>query len=168
MTSPVVGRRNWVLLDSRAGTRCVVVSADGQVADRLGAYALTCVRKRELLRCNDRFAGGPLPHNEMTAKRVENLLSGSCCYAFYAKPTHAVKIGRAADVLRRWSEIEHGSGMPIQLLMVWKTDSNKSFEKTLHERFAAHRGIGEWFSADEVLPALIADARTALTLKPRK
>jgi hypothetical protein len=39
-----------------------------------------------------------------------------------------------------------------------ETSDHKSFETTLHDRFAAYRGLGEWFSADEVLSALIDEA----------
>jgi hypothetical protein len=141
-------RRSWVALDSSGAlVRCVVKSANGKVLARLGAYELACVKKRR-----------PTASEETIAKRVVDLLSGNCCYAFYAKPNHAVKIGLASNVLRRWSELEHGSGMPLQLLMVWKASDCKSFEKRLHNRFVAYRGLGEWFSADEVLAALIAEA----------
>jgi hypothetical protein len=142
-----VARRSWVAFDKNANARCVVRSADGPVLARLGAYELACVKKRR-----------PTPADQKVAERVVDLLSGNCCYAFYAKPSHAVKIGLTSNVLKRWSELEHRSGMPLQLLMVWKTHDCKSFEKRLHDRFAAYRGLGEWFSADEVLPGLINEA----------
>jgi Meiotically up-regulated gene 113 len=154
-----MSRRSWISLNGYGNTRCVVKFADGTDIARLGAYELTCVKKRELIRRgNDPWAVGPLPHDVVTAKRVAHLLSGNCCYAFYAKPTHAVKIGWATNLLRRWSEHEHGSGMPLQLLMVWKTNDYKSFETKLHDRFAAYRGLGEWFSADGILAGLINEA----------
>jgi Meiotically up-regulated gene 113 len=146
-----VARRSWVALDKGGAlTRCVVKSADSKVLARLGAYELSTLKKRR-----------PTPTEEKIAARVAALLSGNCCYAFYAKPNHAVKIGLASNVLRRWWELEHGSGMPLQLLMVWKTDDPRSLEKKLHGRFVAHRGLGEWFSAGEVLPALIDEAAVA-------
>jgi hypothetical protein len=135
MGTPAAARRSWIALDNRTNTRCIVKSADGPVLARLAAYQLAAVRKRR-----------PTRFDEVTAERVKSLLSGSCCYAFYAKPSHAVKIGLASDVLKRWSELEHRSGMLLQLLMVWKTNDHKSFEKQLHDRFSAYRRLGEWFT----------------------
>ena len=154
MTAPPARRRSWVALD-RFNTRCVVKSAGGEVLARIGAYELACFKRCGTRRV-ERLVSEPT-QQEVVTERVAKLLSGNCCYAFYAKPSHAVKFGLASNVLRRWSELEHGSGMPLQLLMVWKADAPGRFEKQLHDRFAAHRGLGEWFSADNVLPALIAE-----------
>ena len=88
------------------------------------------------------MGGAPLPHGVRTAKNVGLLLSGNCCYALYAKPIHAIKIGLASDVLKRWAQIEHRCGMPLQLVMVWKTDDHRNFEKNLFDKFAPYRGFG--------------------------
>lgn len=58
--------------------------------------------------------------------------------------TRRVKIGRASDVHRRWSELQAASGEDL-VLYAWAKDCG-DFEVPLHEHFAEHRMHGEWFS----------------------
>lgn len=138
-------RRSFVALD-RANTRCIVVDRAGSVAARLTAYELSLLRRQaEVL--------GSTEWERIS--RVVAMLESPCCYSFYAKPTHMIKFGMAQNVIRRWREIENRSGMPIQLTTVWLTDHPRALEKRIHTRFATSRGIGEWFDAESVIPALI-------------
>lgn len=57
--------------------------------------------------------------------------------------TRRIKIGRANDAIRRYSELQAGSGED-QILYAWAHDSGY-LENALHERFVDHRLHHEWF-----------------------
>ena len=142
-------RRSYVQLDS-AGTRCIVMNDQGTLTVRLSAYELSLLK---------RSARGS--NEEQRRAAMVATLSGPCCYAFYAKQTHMVKIGMTQNVIRRWAEVENRSGMAIQLMAVWHTAEPRRYERSLHDRFSAWRGLGEWFAADEVIRLITEEMRGA-------
>lgn len=80
---------------------------------------------------------------------------GECCYALYSKRSGLVKLGRTLTLLSRWRSLETGCGMPLELLVVWKTPESKTLESRIHSKFAASRTIGEWFESAGVIGHLL-------------
>lgn len=162
-------RRNWVALDAH-DTRCVVLDDQHNVAHRWRAYPLNVARTllaHDLHRWS--LMGSP-PREYKDALYVYRALGGGCCYALHCKATDLVKVGRTSNLFGRWAYLEAECGNPLQLVAVWRVADCNSFEQALHERFAAHRVSGEWFSADPVLAflhAAVARPRTAPASLPQ-
>lgn len=68
-----------------------------------------------------------------------------------------VKIGLAADVKKRCSQLQVASPTTLALLGVVGTDDVRRLEVDLHRRFSALRDRGEWFRLTKSLRATIAD-----------
>lgn len=76
----------------------------------------------------------------------------NCCKAkkqemhtYFIRCGRRVKIGRSADVLKRFAALQTASPQKMKLLLVVAGDR----EKELHERFVRHRLHGEWFRLSE-------------------
>jgi hypothetical protein len=149
-------RRNWVVLDKRL-TSCVVLDRHGNVRHKLCAYELYCARTANACQLNAYYVA-PGPLGVETARRIRQALYGECCYAFYCKVTHSVKLGRTSDLFARWAKLENQGGRPLQLVAVWQASDCCHHERGLHERFSECRRLGEWFAAEPVLSALRAIA----------
>lgn len=157
-------RRSWVALDPR-GTRCVVLDDKGVVQSALSAYELSRAREADAYTlAHYRDARRP-SHAVRVTLRAVAALTGECCYGFYCKPTKQVKIGRTADVFKRWSQLESSAGRPLQLVAAWKTDQSRELERDLHKHFADARRMGEWFTAEPVLTELREATLTYRTTK---
>jgi hypothetical protein len=163
-------RRNWVALDTH-NTRCVVLNDKHNVKTRLSAYALTGARRLTAYDLSRyQLASSPYPHQFETAIRTYRMLDVACCYAFHCKATDSVKLGCTTKLFRRWSKLETDGGRLLQLVAVWQTDDFRGCESVLHERFAQHRRIGEWFDAAPVLLMLretIASHQAAVSAAAR-
>ncbi len=156
-------RRNWVSLDAH-NRRCVVLDGEHRVRRTFGAYELAAARRLTAydLREPALRYGGPLPHRLQAGIQTYRALDVASCYAFHSKATSSVKIGRTTKPFSRWAKLETEGGRPLQLVAVWHVPDCRSFERTLHQSFAAYRGLGEWFSAGEVLASLRADVQAWL------
>lgn len=152
------GRRTFVYLHSNISAAVL----DGRTEKLLAAYRafdMTCLRK---LANNERAwrdsdMPSPSATNELSrGRRAAEHITGDVCYAFYSQKSNAIKIGRTGQLLKRWASLETASGMPLQLLLIWRTADSRDLEALLFHRYAAHRGIGEWFEADRTLPDLQA------------
>jgi hypothetical protein len=96
---------------------------------------------------------------EPDAEQIRAALTRPCCYALYAKSSRSVKIGLTTDIFHRWAQIEHASGMTLNLLALWITDHPAALEKQLHRKFARNRRrVGEWFVPAQVI-AYLRDVR---------
>lgn len=145
-------RRSWIALDARS-TRCIVLNCDGKMVHRLTAYELTTARNASAydLRAEHYTLG---PHKLETARRIRQTLRAECCYAFYCKATDSVKLGRTTNIFKRWAHLENQGGRLLQLVAVWQATNCSKHERELHDQFAAHRRIGEWFDAAPILADL--------------
>lgn len=76
-------------------------------------------------------------------------------YFVRARDTDMIKIGRAADVKQRISDLQVACPYPLDLLVSVVGD----FEKHAHKRFKTSRLHGEWFS----LSGVIATIRSTYT-----
>ena len=79
-----------------------------------------------------------------------------------------VKIGITRDILRRLSQLRHGSPNPMSL--IWLIHGDKRTEQALHKRFSEVRQRGEWFDVSEDMRGFLASRvnspmRPALLLK---
>lgn len=66
-----------------------------------------------------------------------------------------IKIGRADDVAKRLAGLQ--TSRPDKLLILAAAPGSTQQERELHDRFAAHRVKGEWFSPVAELMQLVAD-----------
>lgn len=82
----------------------------------------------------------------------EETLRPRSVYFVHAKTARTVKIGITYDVAGRLKNLQSSCPIPLELARVIENASLET-EKELHERFAAHRLHGEWFS-EEVLKLL--------------
>ncbi|TXH09157.1 MAG: hypothetical protein E6R04_08965 [Spirochaetes bacterium] len=89
-------------------------------------------------------------------------LNGSVCYVLYNAVTSRVKIGQSDRFHRRWRSLEMGSGCHLHPLVLWQTDRPGAVEARLHQMFRDARGVGEWFEASAVIPALLDACRRAV------
>jgi len=149
VTLPALARSS-VALDSR-NTRCIVMEADDTVMWRLNSYMLRCARTVRAYELR-----GPATSRAEAARCALDILDEHCCYCLFDRAAGLVKIGFTSNVFRRWAGLEAETGTPLQLVAVWQTDADKcrALERRLHERFAAARQSGEWFTAGPVLSAL--------------
>lgn len=143
--------RSFVTVDAD-GARCRVLNPRDVVIQRIGAsgfrYAHSIVAGTER-RIRE---GIERPSREqLLGLSVRGLLEQDGCYALYCNTRKQVKIGKAKNVLRRWSNLETQSGCWLQLVAMWPTSDNSKRERDLHERFADARLIGEWFEPEPVL-----------------
>lgn len=166
------GRRTWVYLGAQ--TSCVIWGqqrpfgrwSHWDVAHRAFSYEMTCVLKlpsdRDLRNMQEWDDG--LSRDVRLGLNIADLVRGDVAYTFYSRPSHAVKIGRTTDILRRWAKLENESGQLRQLLCLWRCPSSRDMERELHGRWSQHRTVGEWFSADPVLADLreLATGTTAV------
>lgn len=60
-----------------------------------------------------------------------------------------VKIGIAADVLRRLAMLQISSPRKLELIRRWSCENARQLEDLLHRRFATYRRSGEWFELPE-------------------
>lgn len=82
-------------------------------------------------------------------------------YVMHNPRTGLTKIGIAFDVDERRRSLEYASGCPITVLAAHEgTAARVSIaEMELHERYAAHRAIGEWFDLPtDVVNALVSES----------
>lgn len=81
-------------------------------------------------------------------------------YFIEAEESGLIKIGRAANPIRRLAAMQTGSAEPLRLARTIRTDDDKHLERELHRRFAADRVRGEWFDpSDDLLKfAWVVDA----------
>lgn len=144
--------RAFVHLDKRL-TRCVVLTSDHTATHKFSAFEISAARKATAYDLRAMRSRTELrDKSDSIALRTRDALEkGDCCYAFYCKPTHQVKLGRTGDLFGRWSKLETEAGRLLQLLAVWHTDTPGAAERLLHDRFAEHRTYGEWFAADPVI-----------------
>lgn len=120
------GRRTWVYVgDPRRKTSCVIWGqprpgrwADWAVVHSAHAYEVTCLLKLPTERSLqwDLPWRAEIPREIQGGQRGADLIAGDVVYAFYSRPSHAVKIGRTTDLLRRWSKLEAESGQLRQLI----------------------------------------------------
>lgn len=75
-------------------------------------------------------------------------------YFIHCPMTARVKIGHAANPWQRFSKIQSDS--PGKLVLLGAEPGGREREAELHERFAALRSRGEWFSAGAELIAYVA------------
>lgn len=101
------------------------------------AYYLVFSEYMKLLR-----DGKPIP-----PRPVEE--SASARLVYFIRAGDRVKIGTAAEPLRRLREIQVGNPEVLELLHTMP--GKHADERRLHKRFASHRLAGEWFHyADEI------------------
>lgn len=154
------GRRAHVLIGR--DSRCVILDEKHRVMRRVTAYEATCLRMMPAKSARTDFRGNPINREASIGMELMQLIKGDVCYAFYAKPTHSVKIGRSANLIQRWMSLEATAGMLLQLLVVWKCENSKELESTLFRRYRESRTLGEWFTAEGVLSDLqsrVAESR---------
>lgn len=88
-------------------------------------------------------------------------------YAIQAGAGGPIKIGIAADPNKRLQNLQTASYTKLQLIAAF--EGGRREERALHERFAAHRLEGEWFSVDaETVLAAIDLPSIQLKQKQRK
>lgn len=66
-------------------------------------------------------------------------------YFIQADPTDEIKIGFSVDPSRRLDTLQTAAARELHLLAT--LPGTLELEREFHERFAAHRTIGEWFKA---------------------
>ena len=68
-----------------------------------------------------------------------------------------LKIGRSKDVEKRRKGLQTGNPETLKLVGYITSDDDSALESALHRRFAALRGLGEWFALrpDDILPILM-------------
>lgn len=146
---PVTGRRVWKSFGDYAS--CLVFglsTGDGRwkqwdFSHAFSAYEMNLYRRGEV-----RGEAG------RRATAVAESMTSPIAYAFYARESEQVKIGRTTNLLARWTKLENESGSHRQLLAVWRGVNAVLVERQLHDRWLAHRAIGEWFQADPVVADL--------------
>lgn len=74
---------------------------------------------------------------------------------YFVQAGDTVKIGYSADVSKRMSQLQTGSGFPLRLLLMIEHDNPRELEQKLHEEFCAHRLEGEWFRLDQKIKDFI-------------
>ncbi|THI87138.1 MAG: GIY-YIG nuclease family protein [Nitrospira sp. CG24A] len=74
-------------------------------------------------------------------------------YFVIDRSSSQIKIGRSKDVPKRVRTLQTGNPNPLELMGWVLSGHDTSTERTLHKRYGAKRGSGEWFSItqDEVL-----------------
>lgn len=65
-------------------------------------------------------------------------------YVLGAPDSNTVKIGRTANLSKRFAEIQRMSPVPLSIL--WTTPGGSTLETRLHRHFAHLRSHGEWFA----------------------
>jgi Meiotically up-regulated gene 113 len=71
-------------------------------------------------------------------------------YFVQAESTNKIKIGQSDDVPKRMYQLQCAS--PDKLKLLGKLSTKVVREEELHERFHAHRTVGEWFEpSNEIL-----------------
>ena len=70
----------------------------------------------------------------------------SVVYFIEAVSAGVVKIGTSTDVVGRLKTLKTGLAHPLRLVSV--EPGNARRERELHQQFAAHRKLGEWFAID--------------------
>ena len=81
---------------------------------------------------------------------------GSRVYFAQSTAGGPIKIGYSASPEARVASLECGSPFPLRVLKTIPGDAK--VERSLHDRFAAHRLRGEWFAPHPDLLAFIAEA----------
>lgn len=64
-------------------------------------------------------------------------------YVYIIKDRSRVKIGYTINISQRLATLQRQSGRPLRLVVA--LPGSYEDESALHRRFAAYRGIGEWF-----------------------
>ncbi len=117
--------------------------------------------KRKLVRLSsiDRFEA-PRPARRLHTVAPLPPVSG----VYFIRGGGAVKIGKSDDVEVRLSTLRLSSPVHLELCGVVPALPGVSLEieKRLHERFAAHRTHGEWFTDCAEIQAYIAEHSVAL------
>lgn len=71
--------------------------------------------------------------------------TGGFVYAIRVRGFDLVKIGYSTSPLRRFVQLEAGSGMVGGLDLLMRVPGTRRLERRLHERFSSQRLFGEWF-----------------------
>jgi hypothetical protein len=155
-------RRCFVTLG--VGGSGAIWKSDQKLQRLVTAYELTCLRRLSpnAVLESDSSREGRIGHELM------DLVRGDVVYAFYAKSTHRVKIGRTTNLPDRWRRIEMASGALSQLLSVWHCGNSRELEAKLFARYGDHRTVGEWFTPEPIVADLkswSAQKRWSLDLK---
>jgi hypothetical protein len=86
-------------------------------------------------------------------------------YVLGAPDSNTVKIGRTANLAKRFADIQSMS--PVPLAVLWSHPGGHELETRLHRRFADQRIHGEWFTFDDdPLPAIQEAVTEALRPEP--
>lgn len=125
----------------------VIWRRDRKLLRRVTAYELTCLRR---LSPKAALEYDP-PRDVMIGHGLRDLVQGDVCYAFYAKPTHKVKLGRTTSLPERWRQLELSSGMLLQLMSVWHCSNSRELESRLFAHYSEYRTVGEWFNPEAVI-----------------
>jgi hypothetical protein len=83
-------------------------------------------------------------------------------YFVQAELLRHVKIGFAANVEKRLSQLQSGSPDKLELLGVILTDDMESLERYLHNRFRRDRLHCEWFAASDAVREFVAGNASSL------
>lgn len=73
-------------------------------------------------------------------------------YFIFNEDSHAIKIGRAKDLVKRSKALQTSSPTKLRLLKSIQVEGGKEareLERSLHQRFSKIRLFGEWFKAEE-------------------
>lgn len=84
-------------------------------------------------------------------------------YLAHQDNTPYYKIGVSNNVERRLASLQTSSPSKIVLIKSIRTDRYEHYEGELHERFAASRLNGEWFSFDRATLGSVIRAMDAIT-----
>lgn len=72
-------------------------------------------------------------------------------YFIQAEDSGLIKIGRAADPIRRLAAMQTGSAEPLRILRTIRAADDKALERDMHRRFSNCRVRGEWFHPSSAL-----------------
>lgn len=131
---------------------------------RLGVYevangALICTN---FLEAQEASMSPAMRQKEHRLRRRDEVRSGldasqreTAVYFVQSEHGGEIKIGRADDVARRLAGLQ--TGRPDKLVLLAAAQGTLQQERELHERFAAFRVKGEWFSPAPEIMELVRD-----------
>jgi hypothetical protein len=91
---------------------------------------------------------------------VTSVRKPSLVYVIGSDRLGYVKIGHSANPEARLADLQVGNPLPLRILAV--LGGGRELEKLLHDNFATHRVVGEWFDFGGVDPALAVASAAAL------
>jgi len=127
-----------------------------RVADRLRTIVGPPHVPGALARCLD--TDRPLALlNRIPRHPRERLKAGQALYVVHQEGTNLVKIGVAANVTKRLTQLQGGNPYPLSLVATVRGNIS---ERRLHQTLAALRVRGEWFRAEDLMKKwLLAEHR---------